>query len=293
MDPIANTGNIQVSLSEISPPVRAILDDQQTADRILAIAEENKLSGPPVRLLARSVLLLFSKRISPDHYLYLLQNELKVSPKKALDLACFVGHAFIVPHPEIFPDGQKVYNAWLKQRGGKMPDPRVSTGQPVRPIPTTSDIRRPVKPRQPATPAGGPARIVPPATTVKPTPPVPPPAIPEKPKLDQFQLRSVDDLINVPPITLAREPDDEKQLVGRFKQEIQDIANYSGAKRTEIIAGWKKSQIYHTYIEMGNDSIQQGKPISDIMAFRKAGGKPYLSEIQFHAISEVSRLLLR
>lgn len=287
MDPIANTGNIQISLSEISPPVRAILGDQQTADRILAIAEENKLSGPPVRLLARSVLLLFAKRVSPDHYLYLLQNELKVPPKKALDLACFIGHAFIIPHPEIFPEGQKVYQAWLKQRGGKMPNSKASVGQPARPIPTTSDIRRPVK------------RVVPPATPVKPTASRPeaaegsPPVKEEKPTIEQFQLRTVDDLINVLPATLAKEPDDEKQLVGRFKQEIQDIANYSGAKRTDIAAGWKQSQLYHTYIEMGNESIQQGKPISDVMAFRKTSGKPYLSENQFHAISEVSRLLLR
>lgn len=171
------------------------------------------------------------------------------------------------------------------------------TPEPVRPspqgpVPTTADIRRPIK------------RVVPPATPVQLRPEAaegPPPVKEEKPRhpapreggLDQFQLRSVDDLINVPPVVLAKEPDDEKQLVGRFKQEIQDIANYSGAKRTDIVAGWKKSRIYHTYIEMGNDSIQQGKPISDVMAFRKAGGKPYLSENQFHAISEVSRLLLR
>lgn len=171
----------------------------------------------------------------------------------------------------------------------KLKKPVPMTPEPVRPspqgpVPTTADIRRPIK------------RVVPPATPVKLRPEAAEGLLPvkaEEPKLDQFQLRSVDDLINVPPATLAKEPDDEKQLVGRFKQEIQDIANYSGAKRTDIVAGWKRSQIYHTYIEMGNDSIQQGKPISDVMAWRKAGGKPYLSENQFHAISEVSRLLLR
>lgn len=146
------------------------------------------------------------------------------------------------------------------------------------PVPTTADIRRPVK------------RVVPPATPVKPAVPSPQPV---SPKLEQFQLRTTDDLINVPPVALAKEPDDEKQLVGRFKQEIQDISNYSGAKRVEIVAAWKKSQLYHTYIEMGNESMQQGKPIRDVASFRKAGGKPFLTENQFHAISEVSRLLLR
>ncbi len=150
-----------------------------------------------------------------------------------------------------------------------------------RPVPNTSDIRRPVK------------RIVPPATPVKPIASVPVPMKEEKPKPEQFQLRTVEDLINVPAIALAGEPDDEKKLVGRFKQEIQDIANYSGATRADITAGWKKSQIYHTYIEMGNDSIQQGKPIGDVTAFRKTAGKPYLTENQFHAVSEISRLLLR
>lgn len=159
-----------------------------------------------------------------------------------------------------------------------------------RPIPTTSDIRRPIKrPVPPPVPAPvAPKKVIPPATPVKPAPPVA-----SKPKLDEFQLRTVDDLINVPAATLQKEPDDEKKLVGRFKQEIQDIANHSGAKRTEIVAGWKKSQIYQAYIEMGNDSIQQGKPIGDVMAFRKAAGKPYLTENQFHAVSEISRLLLR
>ena len=151
-------------------------------------------------------------------------------------------------------------------------------------VPTTADIRpfkRKLPPRQPVSPA----------TPVRPS--TFSPRIEASSVSDQFQLRTVDDLINVPAATLQKEPDDEKKLVGRFKQEIQDIANHSGAKRTEIVAGWKKSQIYQAYIEMGNDSIQQGKPIGDVMAFRKAAGKPYLTENQFHAVSEISRLLLR
>lgn len=154
-----------------------------------------------------------------------------------------------------------------------------------RPVPTTSDIRRPPVPVAP--------QGIPPATPVKPGPSTLVTEPEESLSPEQFQLRTVDDLINVSPRTLQKEPDDEKKLVGRFKQEIQDIANYSGAKRTEIVAGWKKSQIYRTYIEMGNESIQQGKPIDEVMVFRQTSGKPYLTENQFHAVSEISRLLLR
>jgi septum formation inhibitor MinC len=119
------------------------------------------------------------------------------------------------------------------------------------------------------------------------------PKLPIDKPIVRFKLASVDDLINIPPRALQTEPNDETKLVARMKEEIQNIANTSKARRTEIVDGWKKSQIYRAYIEMGNDSMQQGKSIADVATFRKTSGKPFLTEPQFHAVSEVSRLLLR
>ena len=144
---------------------------------------------------------------------------------------------------------------------------------------TTADIR-PVKKTSPS--------ASPPATS-----PAPAAASPAKTAaVTSLQLSTVTDLENVSPRVLDQEPPDAGKLTARLKEEIQDIANKSGAKRPEIIAAWKKSQLYQAYVEMGNDSMQQGKSISEVAVLRKTSGKPYLTEEQFHAVSDISRQLL-
>lgn len=309
-------------LNEAPPAIRGFLISDEPSQIVLGLQDNFHLNNNEMGALADLIGAVMIDKSPLTAELAKLDGKI-TSPK--VDVA-FLKYSLLKTIFERFPEQYPDVAALKTQLAARARTKNLEQLPGTRSVPTTADIRsvkRTLPPpaaakgsypepvegpaRQPAAQMDGmaqavPRAVVPPATPVKLRPELagaskpaegPPPVKEEKPRLEQFQLRSVDDLINVPPATLAKEPDDEKQLVGRFKQEIQDIANYSGAKRTDIVAGWKKSQIYHTYIEMGNDSIQQGKPISDVMVFRKTSGKPYLSENQFHAISEVSRLLLR
>ncbi|EKD49110.1 MAG: hypothetical protein ACD_63C00262G0001 [uncultured bacterium] len=108
-----------------------------------------------------------------------------------------------------------------------------------------------------------------------------------------FSLSTVDDLKNVMPEALVSAPQDYAGLLKRMKNEIQNIANMSKAGRVEIIEAWRESNLYKTYIEIGNESMQQDKNIAEIAAFRKVSSKPYLTETQFHVMADISKLLLR
>jgi hypothetical protein len=193
--------------------------------------------------------------------------------------------------PPSFPPKQDIEKASSKsvsdiKPGEKKPVPPKVPVRPKAPKPAfakaSADRPVPVKVEKP----------------VKSTSPILPdkkqPKVPLKPKeLTTLRLKTLDDLSKLSPRALDYEGQDETKMIGRLKQEIQNIANTSGAKRAEIIETWKQSNLYHTYVDMGNDSMQKNKGIMEVSAFRKTEGKPYLTEPQFHAVSEISRLLLR
>ncbi|GEM_PF-3771585 len=315
---------------EIPEKVRVILSTDETRDKVIAIADEVKLEkATDVAKFSRSILLLFLKRISLDNYPYVLQNELGVDEKTALKMATYVGKVFLVPHQEdYFPEAEEYFQKWLAQaksmgvdftrrqqpakeqpEAKPAPEPEPKSEPQAELVPESEPKSEPAKVQSAATAAGVVAAAKPqvsppkdttppPVSDIKPAErkgpaPVPRSAAPEPAKSPAtLQLTTTADLENISPRVLDVEPPDAGKLTDRLKEEIQDIANKSGASRSDIVAAWKKSQLYHAYIDMGNDSMQQGKSITETAAFRKAAGKPYLSEPQFNAISEVSRLLL-
>lgn len=110
-------------------------------------------------------------------------------------------------------------------------------------------------------------------------------------KYDKFVLNSLEDLENIPVRSLDLVAGDTEALKAELKKQIQNIANVERVNKGDIVQSWKQSKIYKAYVEMGNDSMQQGKSIPEVVTWRKASSNDYLTEDQFHAVADVSRLL--
>jgi len=317
---------------EIPQNVREILSTDETRDRVIAIADETVLEKvADVDKFSRTILFLFLHKISLENYPYILQNELGVDEKTAFRIATYVGKVFLVPHvSNFFPKGEEYFQKWLGKAKAMGVDfsrrtktesetttPDATSGksadadEPESPAADTSKNTETatdkdgnnLTPTEPAPTQEAKKPAGPAIADIKPAPAerskkssVPAPQTGSSPSSkkgpDKLQLEKPADLEAVSPRVLDAEPADAGKMTARLKEEIQDIANKSGASRPEIVEAWKKSRLYHVYIEMGNDSMQQGKSIPEVAAARKAGGNSYLTEPQFNAVSEISRLLL-
>lgn len=298
---------IDLGKNKITDEVFEILGSDHVSDLVLKIAEKVGLDlENQLEKFSRSIFMVVSKKISLENYPFLIQSELDVDEKTAYQLAVYVGKSFLVDNKKIFPEIDEYYQKWLAKakalgvdfsRRAK-PETAAKTeekkAQPAVPEKTVSE-KKTVAPATADKNAAAPAVTSQPA---KKNPPqmadIKPAAAPKKESSApaEFQFASAADLRSASPRILDQEPADAAKLIARFKEEIQDIANKSGATRPQIVAAWKDSQIYQAYVDMGNDSLQQGKNIEETAAFRKASGKPYLTEPQFNAVSEISRLLL-
>ena len=59
----------------------------------------------------------------------------------------------------------------------------------------------------------------------------------------------------------------------------------------EAVAGWRQSAVFQLYLTMGQESLEVGTPISQVIADRGRRGLPYLSEHEFSVIADLSRRL--
>ncbi len=59
-------------------------------------------------------------------------------------------------------------------------------------------------------------------------------------------------------------------------------------KKAKAIQAWKDSQIYKLYLEIGEDSINKGKPITEVIKEKQEKGVPTLTEEEFNSILELN-----
>ena len=65
----------------------------------------------------------------------------------------------------------------------------------------------------------------------------------------------------------------------------------SFTKKMAGIVGWRQSQIFKNYVEIGNESMEGKKSVEEIIAERQAAGKPTLSIEEFEAVMDLNQKL--
>lgn len=170
-------------------------------------------------------------------------------------------------------------------------------------LPSRPIVRPPDIPSPPPMPSVKP--MVKPASPVPPPAPVTPLAAPSIVQAGRMTDRPTVTDIKQPSSTLG--PAEEMRSLSltqfrRLGQGANDAANHLQEKFkhlrhesfslwSEAIAGWRESEVYEIYLEMGRESLERGTPIKEVIERRARAGELYLSEHEFSILADLNRTL--
>lgn len=78
-----------------------------------------------------------------------------------------------------------------------------------------------------------------------------------------------------------------RKLLDKFRHLQQE----SFKLWADAISGWRQSDVYRLYLDMGRDSLEQNIAITEIIQGRARKNQPYLSEHEFTALADLNRQL--
>ncbi|MFH1662108.1 MAG: hypothetical protein ABIA02_03360 [Candidatus Falkowbacteria bacterium] len=82
-----------------------------------------------------------------------------------------------------------------------------------------------------------------------------------------------------------------KKTSEKIKETIKLLEEESYTKRLDGIKAWRNSPVNKIYLEMGQESIGEAKPISAIIETRGREGKEFLKEDEFNAVADLNKEL--
>lgn len=79
--------------------------------------------------------------------------------------------------------------------------------------------------------------------------------------------------------------------IGHIKDKIDALEEESFNKKVEGIKAWRQSPLYNLYLDIGRQSMEQGKSISQVIMEREQLGEETLSMQEFEKISDLNQEL--
>lgn len=77
----------------------------------------------------------------------------------------------------------------------------------------------------------------------------------------------------------------------KIEEKVMLLEEDSLTQKAEGIIAWKQSEVYRLYLDIGNDSMAQGKSVQEVIESRSLEGKPALSGEEFNAIADLNKRL--
>jgi len=90
---------------------------------------------------------------------------------------------------------------------------------------------------------------------------------------------------------LRRLGGDATSNINRIKDKIESLEEESFVKKVEGIKAWRQSDLYSMYVDVGKSSMEQGKPISQIISESEQRGDSVLTLAEFEAITDLNQQL--
>ena len=85
--------------------------------------------------------------------------------------------------------------------------------------------------------------------------------------------------------------EDSLELHKKIRGKINILEEESFSDLMAAIRAWKQSELYGLYLDIGRQSMEQKKPIAEIIALGNQSGRPTLTEEEFKAISDLNQKL--
>lgn len=139
-------------------------------------------------------------------------------------------------------------------------------------------------------------------------PPLKPSALPQQPKLKRpIALSSRPKVSDVTQVERVRGPIEELKYmnlaelhrigtnaldnIGRIKDKIDALEEESFNKKVEGIKGWRQSPLYNLYLDIGRQSMEQGKSVSQVIMEREQLDQETLTLPEFEKVSDLNQEL--
>lgn len=104
-------------------------------------------------------------------------------------------------------------------------------------------------------------------------------------------MSPTDELRYMDVVTFRRLGEDSNDRIEKIKKKIDLLGKESLGKMFEGIKAWRQSPVNKMYINMGQQSMNQGKDIKTIIKERKSNDQDYLTETEFNAVLELNKKL--
>ena len=101
----------------------------------------------------------------------------------------------------------------------------------------------------------------------------------------------VDELKEMDLVNFRRLSDDPLSAVEKIKEKISVLEDENYAQRLAGIKAWRESPANNLYLTIGQESIAEGKPVSEIIAARSGAGEESLTEPEFLSIMDLNKEL--
>lgn len=141
-----------------------------------------------------------------------------------------------------------------------------------------------------------PERVVPPPRPV--APPEPPPSfeVAGKPKIEDVRYQAkltgpVEEIYTMTLTDFRRLAPTPALATEKILEKIELLEAESFTRRVEGIRAWKENEISRMYVALGHQSMEERKSIADIIAERRRGNQPTLTEADVDAVIELNRKL--
>jgi hypothetical protein len=167
------------------------------------------------------------------------------------------------------------------------PQPRPLSPEPVKP--TVAPAPQPIVRRAPE-----PIRVHPTAPSI---PSVIRPAFDTtRPKMEDIRrpprvLSPVDEIRELSLNDFKRLGESAMARLNKLAEKIDLLQEESYAKKAEGIAAWRQSPVYRLYLEIGQQSMAQNKPVEEIIGQRSQLSQPNISFEEFQLIADFNKSL--
>ncbi len=117
-----------------------------------------------------------------------------------------------------------------------------------------------------------------------------------KPKIEDVKFRPrltgpIEEIRSMTLVDFRRLAQTPEKIIEKILEKIELLEEESFTKKTEAIKAWKESEVYRLYLELGDQSMAERKPISEIIAQRQRLNQPTLTEEELEAIFELNQRL--
>ena len=101
----------------------------------------------------------------------------------------------------------------------------------------------------------------------------------------------VEELRSLNLIDFRRLSNNPRQAIAMINEKINLLEQESFGQRLAGIKAWRESDLYRLYLEIGRQSLQQGRLVKEIVGERIKNSQPALTEGEFEAIMDLNKNL--